>query len=177
MNQQLIDFYINNGPDNQGRTLEVILKWDDDLWEDVHDFIQWVLPTRNPSQYNINAPLVDNETQQFLIRSDVFEDNFLKVTQRFFDFLQIKYIIPKGDNDDSIIEIEIDGPKFWMEEGNHNFKRITRYLESCRLLYSDVLPVVLFESLFKYATYSRISPEIDTKTLWYFYRAAFGKNI
>src|SRR5262245_52979525 len=55
------DFY-SGGRDTEGRTLDEILAWDDDRREAVHDYIQWVFPTRQPSGVNPDAPLVTEAT-------------------------------------------------------------------------------------------------------------------
>src|SRR6266571_4801991 len=41
--------YYSGGPDAGGRMLAEILAWNDERLEAVHDFIQWVFPTRQPS--------------------------------------------------------------------------------------------------------------------------------
>ena len=54
---RLVNFH-RGGRDSEGRTLPGILAWDDDRLEAVHDYIQWVFPTRRPSGVNAAAPLV-----------------------------------------------------------------------------------------------------------------------
>ena len=57
----IVVFY-SGGTDGNGRTLREILGWSDATLEGVHDYIQWVFPTRQPSGVNPFAPLVTAET-------------------------------------------------------------------------------------------------------------------
>src|SRR5690606_20976501 len=57
----LIAFYRGAGRDHRGRTLDEILRHDDDWLERTHDFVQWLFPLREPSGANPFAPLVDDE--------------------------------------------------------------------------------------------------------------------
>src|SRR5438105_15924131 len=54
--------FFSGAPDADGRRLAGILAWDDDRLEAVHDYIQWVFPTRRPSGVNPSAPLVTDAT-------------------------------------------------------------------------------------------------------------------
>ncbi|MGH9411741.1 MAG: opioid growth factor receptor-related protein, partial [Vicinamibacterales bacterium] len=47
----VVDLY-SGGSDDEGRTLQQILAWDDDRLERAHDYIQWLFPTRQPSGVN-----------------------------------------------------------------------------------------------------------------------------
>ena len=57
----IIAFY-SGAEDSARRTLAEILQWDDDRLEMVHDYIQWVFPTRQPSGVNPLAPTVTDDT-------------------------------------------------------------------------------------------------------------------
>src|SRR5687767_14960180 len=57
----IVEFY-SGGRDSAGRTLDEILAWDDDRLEAIHDYIQWLFPTRQPSGVNPFAPLVTDAT-------------------------------------------------------------------------------------------------------------------
>ncbi len=69
----VVAFY-SGGPDNRGGTLNQILAWPDTQLESVHDYIQWVFPTIQPSGVNPYAPLVTRDTiRAFEERSDLRE--------------------------------------------------------------------------------------------------------
>lgn len=55
----LIAFFEGNGVDHRGRSHKAILSLSDDLIESTHDFIQWLFPLPESSNFNRNAPLLD----------------------------------------------------------------------------------------------------------------------
>jgi hypothetical protein len=75
----LINFYRGSGRDSEGRTLDEILRWDYIQLELVHDFVQWLFPLPEPSQFNDDAPILtkddillfhrDPQLREYLIRS------------------------------------------------------------------------------------------------------------
>ncbi|MBM4067650.1 MAG: hypothetical protein FJ271_01710 [Planctomycetes bacterium] len=84
---RLLDFYRGDGTDSVGRSLEQILSWDDDEFESVHDFIQWLFPLPEPSQFNPDAPLLD-EGEIAVFRSDpLIRSNLLRSFERMLSFL------------------------------------------------------------------------------------------
>jgi hypothetical protein len=58
---QLLDFYRGTQLDSSGRMLHEIWDWTDDDLEAIHDFIQWLFPLPEPSQFNPDAPLLTPE--------------------------------------------------------------------------------------------------------------------
>ena len=58
---QLIEFYRETGSDARGRNLERIWAYSDNEMEYHHDFIQWLFPLREPSQFNPDAPVLSDE--------------------------------------------------------------------------------------------------------------------
>ena len=59
--RDLIEFYRGIAPDSEGRTLADLWAFSDDEMEEVHDFIQWMFPLREPSRFNPDAPLLTDE--------------------------------------------------------------------------------------------------------------------
>jgi hypothetical protein len=53
---RLTDFYRGAGSDSEGRSLADLWNLSDDEMEDIHDFIQWMFPLREPSRFNPDAP-------------------------------------------------------------------------------------------------------------------------
>ena len=134
---QLIDFYRGDGTDAEGRTFDEILSWDDDRLEFTHDFIQWLFPTRQPSNFNPDAPLLTGADIE-AFRSDAFLRNRMRVAfDRFASFLGLHVASPAGG-----ASLGADPPKVAPDparfrEGvwkrpNHNWLRITRVLTSLR---------------------------------------------
>src|ERR1022692_954808 len=80
-------FYRGEGTGTEGRLLKDILAWPDDDLEAVHDFIQWLFPLPEPSQFNPDAPLL-TEADIAAFKSDpVLQANLLKSFERILGFL------------------------------------------------------------------------------------------
>ena len=58
---RVVDFYLGTRPDTEGRFLKDLWSWSDRDLEEVHDFIQWLFPLPEPSQFNPDAPLLTAE--------------------------------------------------------------------------------------------------------------------
>jgi len=123
--------FFSGGRDIRGRTLEAILSWEDDRLEDVHDYIQWVFPTRQPSGVNPMAPTVTTDTVR------AFEDDpgLRDRLRRAFDRLLTFYGLRRAAGG-----VEIDPERFaarsgvWLHPGNHNHLRLTRIIDSLATL-------------------------------------------
>jgi hypothetical protein len=110
----LVDFYNGLGPNY---LIEAILnEWDDDEWDNRHNFIQWVFPTSVPSKYNPTAPVLD--AVQAKILADEHWHHIYDAVNRFEGFL-----------------INTDSFRAF----NHNFLRISRVLQSTREMGLDKL--------------------------------------
>lgn len=115
---KLIEFYLHNGPDNHGRSLKEMWSWDNYQLERTHDYIQWMFPTTTPSQYNLDAPLIDQETIDAFRNSSELQ-SYLTTSSFIFERF-----------------LDLDNPKaHWLTNKNHNFLRITRVIESLMTLY------------------------------------------
>lgn len=128
---QLVDFYRGQAPDSEGRRVDEIQSWSDEDLEIMHDFIQWLFPLPEPSQYNPEAPIL-TQTDISIFRSDVsIRANLRRSFERILTFLGLT-ITPTG--------AVIQGPNFFERvpevwaAPNHNWLRITRILKSLSLL-------------------------------------------
>lgn len=122
----IVAFY-SGGHDAEGRTLDQILGWNDDLLEAVHDYIQWLFPSRQPSGVNPSAPLVTDATVRVFQRDPALRDRM----RAAFDRMLVFYGLRRND-----ARVEIDSARFplrarvWLRPGNHNHLRLTRILDS-----------------------------------------------
>ena len=122
----IIGFY-SGAEDSERRTLAEILEWDDDRLEMVHDYIQWVFPTRQPSGVNPLAPRLTDDT----IRAFGATAELRAQLRRAFDRMLGFYGLIWRD-----ARVEIDDPRFpararvWLRAGNHNHLRLTRIMTS-----------------------------------------------
>jgi hypothetical protein len=121
----IVAFY-SGGPDSAGRTLEAILAYDDDRLEAIHDYVQWLFPTRQPSGVNPFAPLVTAETVRAFQQDLVLRDRLRQSFVRMLRFYGLRWL-------DGRVEINRQAfparARVWLTPGNHNHLRLTRILE------------------------------------------------
>jgi len=130
---QLCAFFRGTGTDIEGRTLEQILTWSDQLMEVCHDYIQWIFPTDESSKFNFDAPILDEDCQQAFRFNPDMNRNLRRSSQRFLQFLGLSAdLVDRRDAEELRIE---RAPNFhqrllmcWRGPANHNWKRISRAL-------------------------------------------------
>ena len=105
-------------PDYKGRTLQDIWAFSDAQIEYTHDFIQLIFPLNKPSRNNFNGLYLTDDAVIKQIRvSQIATGSLIQSSHWFLSFL--------SRNDQ------------WKDRYNHNQLRITRMIESLRLLVSD----------------------------------------
>src|ERR1700722_17615388 len=127
----LLDFYRGQGTDTEGRSLKDILAWSDDEFEAVHDFVQWLFPLPEPSNYNPDAPILSDEDIAAFGAEPLLRANLLESFGRFLAFLGL-YQSADGTGLEGA-NFAARSPDAWAYM-NHNWLRITRVLRSLRLL-------------------------------------------
>ena len=116
-------------PDYKGRTLQDIWAFSDTQIEYTHDFIQLIFPLNKPSRNNFNGLYLTDDAVIKQIRvSQIATRSLLQSSHWFLSFL--------SRNDQ------------WKDRYNHNQLRITRMIESLRLLVSDDHPDQCREHVF-----------------------------
>ena len=87
----LIGFYLDTGPDSEGRTLSEIWAMSDDDLMDMHDVVQWLFPLTERSSFNPHAPIL-TEKQIYLFREDArLKSNLLRSFHRFVQVFGLEY--------------------------------------------------------------------------------------
>ena len=173
MNVELVHFYCHGQPDTQKlrRHSDMMLYSDADL-DGCHDFIQWLFPTPMSSQFNPQAPTLDGETIDNLIKNPEFHKNFSYSLQRIFKFLDFDFI-HNSESKDNIIVASLNSG-WWLRKNNHNNLRVSRILMSCKALGWDKTADSLYDTLFK--LFFSNPRAISRETLYYWYCAVNGKN-
>ncbi len=110
---EITNFFSGSGTDNKGRRLSDILDWQDADLERVHDYIQWMFPTRKSSSFNPSAPLLTDQDVEEFESNQLLRLAAITSTFRFRLFLDLGAERPH-----------------WVEPNNHNQLRITRVIES-----------------------------------------------
>jgi hypothetical protein len=127
----LVDFYLGNAPDYQGRMLRDIWTWDQDRLEQIHDYIQVLFPLPEPSMFSSRAPILRAEEMREFRKNATLRDNLLRSLHLMLDFYGLEL-------QDDPIEIK-KAARFpqratnWLSPGNHNMLRVTRILKCLRL--------------------------------------------
>lgn len=157
--------FFQGGCDNAGRTLFEILAWSDERLEAVHDYIQWLFPTRQPSGVNLSAPLVTDATAAAFADDVVLRDRLRLALDRMLAFYGLRH----GGR-----AVEIDQERFplrsrvWLRPGNHNHLRLTRIMQSLAALGLDAdaraLQRCLLEDICLGTHSARVSPR--TAAFW-----------
>jgi hypothetical protein len=131
MDSPLVRFYAGAAADPRGRMIGDIWAWDDAALERVHDYIQWLFPLPEPSQFNDGAPLLTrDDTAAFAARA-ALRANLRRSFARQLAFYGFAL------TDEPRVTRAADFPAKaanWLTPMNHNFLRITRILRSLTLL-------------------------------------------
>lgn len=141
----LIDFFYFDGTDDQGRTLDYILKQTDDWLESTHDFIQWLFPLKTRSGANPDAPLIDSKLFVAFKINEIGASHMLQAFDRMLRFYGLHReheTIGKGANWEYRKEI-------WFERPTHNDLRITRIIGSLVNLGQEKYAQAFFDALLK----------------------------
>lgn len=146
MNTQLINFYLGNSPDSEGRYLSDILDWNDEQLEESHDYIQWLFPLEEPSQFNPDAPLLDNITRAAFLNSEELRGNMVLAFNRMLKFYNLTQT-HELTNGKSCHVVPTRESTPWVTKGNHNYLRLTRMLRSLNLCGLGIYSDLLFEKL------------------------------
>jgi hypothetical protein len=159
---QLLEFYRGDGLDSEGRSLERILAFSDDQMEVYHDFIQWIFPMREASQFNPRAPVLQVEDIEAFHEEDMLRENLRRSYSRFLEFLGLCV-----DEHNSVVPAADYARKQWrLTEPNHNWLRITRVLHSLRLLGLDDVARDFHAGLMKLVDEGRARVSPDTLAYW-----------
>jgi hypothetical protein len=132
----LVDFYLGNAPDYQGRMLRDIWTWDYGKLEDTHDYIQVLFPLPESSAFNSRAPILRPEDISEFRANASIRENLLRSFRLMLDFYGLEYAEapPLVRNADHFLE----QARSWLVFGDHNHLRITRILKCLRICGLDV---------------------------------------
>ena len=129
MANPLVAFYLGDAPDSGGRWLHDVLAWKAERLEDVHNYIQWLFPTRQRSQFNPNAPTLDEATVRAFRSDDRLR---VALLDSFRQMLAFYGFALHDENGTPIVQLGGNWEarrRHWFFAGDHNLLRITRILD------------------------------------------------
>ena len=116
MNVKLKLFHEARAPLANGHKRDNLPLLSDDEFESNHGFIQWAFPTPEESKQVTNAPTLDLQSAVWLAENEENVAFLEKMTVRFLEFLA--------------------GRPHWRKAYDHNHLRISRAIQSLRMLHS-----------------------------------------
>jgi len=153
----VLSFLRGKGTAGPGRTLKVILSWDNDKLERAHDWVQWCFPTDVDSKVHPGGPMLTKRSIE-LASADVNVLNAVRSCfKRFLGFLGFE-LVHVSESRAKVRKIRGSDPNSfearkrvcWIvncADGNHNWKRISRALQCLRLLAMRVEVSAFYERL------------------------------
>ncbi len=175
--QDAINFLLGKGCDGRGRHIEDYFKFSSERWEECHDHIQWAFPSDIPSQFNLNAPVIDKD-ELFDFGADCLISVKFELCDTI-DLLLERYLESIGF--DSRLSLPIQSSHIFTPH-NHNYRRLTRVLRSLYLFDRQLrlhdfeitrrkLKTYLFTRGLGYAIQNGCSAAVNAETIWHWYNA------
>jgi hypothetical protein len=128
---KIVDFYVGSGTDHKLRSWEEIVSQSDDWLEFEHDFIQWLFPLKETSEFSKSAPILTDEDISVLKTELLFRGRMITSLFVMMSFFGLE---PKIINNELKFEKDKfyfeERSKVWLSPNNHNYMRITRILKS-----------------------------------------------
>jgi Opioid growth factor receptor (OGFr) conserved region len=134
MSSKIVDFYLGAAPDSEGRTIEQIWAWDYSELEYVHNYIQWLFPLTEASNFNYEAPiLIELDIKQFW-SSETLKKQLLTSFKIILGFYGLQCVENNNSVSIGLAETFEIRKQEWLQWVDHNHLRITRILKSLKLL-------------------------------------------
>lgn len=117
-------FLAETSPDHRNRWLSEVLLWDNEHWDEAHDFIQWMFPNPGKNEMNPDAPILDHADFRSLRDSDAAKAGVLRGWRRMLEFLGL------SENRGKVVATDelATRAETWLLFPTHNDLRLTRML-------------------------------------------------
>ena len=126
----LLEFFRNEKPNTHGQMFFDILNYDDKTFEKKHNFIQWLFPIDTKSNWNWSSPILTNVDIADINKDALALEHINMGTRRFLKFLGYDLdglnVVKSSNHEQRIAQ--------WVTKGNHNYKRISRFLRFCKMM-------------------------------------------
>ena len=152
----LIRFFKNEETDSKWRYHQDILQFTNEQIEYNHDFIQWIFPTIEKSQFHPDSPTIDKRFKERFQKDELAKYNYCKSCQLYLNY--IGFHCENGN-----IQCIKSGRIY--ELPYHNQLRITRMLNSLNQVGNNPCSANVYQALMKEIRSD--SDGIDERTLEY----------
>lgn len=142
---KLIDFYLGEGRDLAGRTLNEVWDFKYGIMESSNNYIQWLFPTAK--YINPEDPILTDEDITLFKSNSKLKENVLTSLDKVLDFFGLRVsneneqiIVRKGTN-------FIERKHVLFQGFNHNHLRVTRIIDCLNLLGLKEYSLAIFDFL------------------------------
>lgn len=160
---KIIDFYREECGNNNGHYLRDILGWSDGALEMDHDYIQWLFPSNEPSNFNADAPVLTQEEAAIFQADPELQEKVKESYLRILKFFELE--LSEGE-----VVRPVAGTPVWLRAFNHNMLRATRVIKSLRLVGLEKYALAFSDFLEDFAWKN---DHISDNTLKYWNSAAY----
>lgn len=136
----LSSFYLEDGLEKLDATFAEVLAWDDETLEDKHTYIQWLFPLNVKSETVLFSPVLTQDEIGLFVTNKKIQQNINDAFSRMLDFYGFTLLSEK-------IEIDYNHQKEWLTPNNHNFLRLSRIMNSLKILGQGHKAQQLFDAL------------------------------
>ncbi|KAJ3114503.1 hypothetical protein HDU96_002017 [Phlyctochytrium bullatum] len=178
---RIVRYYLGlspeEGAEDEIETFDSHLKLSQRELEAKHDFIQWFFPLDEPSFFNRNAPVLNEEDIEAFRSTPVLQAQvrraFVKMLRFYgFNWKETRSLNQHLRSDCKIVPVGVFTHQFgWVTLRNHNFLRISRILRSLRTFGLEPEAAMFYDALIKYV-YTPHQKVIGSETLKYWKEAA-----
>lgn len=125
----ITSFLSGTGTDHRNRKVGDVIRFDDQLLEQAHDYIQWLFPLPESSTFNAFAPVLTTEDIEQLKQNSAAQQNLKAAAERMLMFYRAN--------------------RHWLTAIDHNHLRITRIIRSLNLILGNGEAVRFYDEVMK----------------------------
>jgi hypothetical protein len=141
---KIVDFYRGEIPNNEGLFFnEFLERYGMQQMEVDHAWIQWVLPTKQLSNFN-DAPLLTDDEITLFKNDPELKEKLERVIVKVLDYFGME------KSSGRVEWIEREHARWWLQEFNHNMLRMDRFIVSLRYFGYDDIARQVFRLLGEY---------------------------
>ena len=132
---EVVDFYKGAVVHPDGYTFDGVLNSDDYFLAVKHNYIQWLFPLKKGSEAVPGSPILSAQEVQLFRTDPELRRRLIRSFHRILKFYGFQFTVEKDRKPRITKAADFEERrKDWLTPHNHNYRRISRILESLRLL-------------------------------------------